>query len=246
MIIMIRGHIRESFKTQNLYNLIKDLYELFPNLQIYIHTWNIFANNISWRNIVANINEVNETIIFQYFNDLQHLIKKIIIDDDTKIELVGNLYGNVGKGPMPLIGWKNYWYGKYKIIDYIYNNNDINKNEMIVNLRFDIMNNSNSFYKKIIVDFIKFNSKKSFAKNIFLFNDEKHCGIDNIYIGNVYTQHKLINAFFYKLDGILIKYSDIIHQEMLVYRINEILFRQKTFVNINNKKNNKLKFTFAL
>ena len=55
MILIIRGHIRNSFETKNLYNLIKEIHIIFPGLKIFIHTWNIFANNISWRNI--NINE---------------------------------------------------------------------------------------------------------------------------------------------------------------------------------------------
>ena len=82
---------------------------------------------------------------------------------------------------MPIIGWKNYWYSKYKIIDFIYNTN-IDKNKTIINCRFDIMNNSNNFDETQIINFIKNNSEINYTKNIFLFNDEKHFGIDNIYI----------------------------------------------------------------
>jgi hypothetical protein len=223
MIFIIRGHIRNSFKTKQLYNLIKEIYAIFPKLKIFIHTWNIFANNISWRSINVDTQNVNDKIIYDYFDDLKFLIKNIIIDDDTKINLIGNLYGNINNGPMPIIGWKNYWYGKHKVIDYIYKLN-VDKNEMIVNCRFDIMSNSNSFDNKIIIDFIKNNSEKIFTKNIFLYNDENHFGIDNIYIGNINTMYKLINVFFNNLDDILIKNNDTIHQEMLVYRINNILF----------------------
>ena len=109
------------------------------------------------------------------------------------------------------------------ITDYLYNSN-IDENEMIVNFRFDIMNNSNSFDEKSIVNFIKNNSNIIFTKNIFFFNDENNFGIDNIYIGNINTMYKLINIFFYELDDILIKNNDTVNQEMLVYRINTILF----------------------
>ena len=71
--------------------------------------------------------------------------------------------------------------------------------------------------QNLIIEYLK-------AKNIFLFNDENHCGIDNIYIGNVNTMYKLTNHFFYDLDDILIKNNDIVNQEKLVYRINNILF----------------------
>jgi hypothetical protein len=222
MILIIRGHIRNSFETKNLYNLIKEIHIIFPDLKIFIHTWNIFANNISWRTININEQIVNDKIIYDYFDDLKYLIEKIIIDDDTKINLIGNLCGKINNGPMPIIGWKNYWYGKHKIIDYLYNSN-IDENEMIVNFRFDVLSNSNSFHDKMIVNFIKNNSNIIFKKNIFIF-DTNRCGIDNIYIGSIKTMYKLTNKFFYELDDILINNRNIGHQEMLVYIINNILF----------------------
>lgn len=223
MILIIRGHIRDSFKTRDLYHLIKELHIKFPDIKIFIHTWNIINNGISWRKLNVNHQCVNDDIIYDYFDDLKHLIKKIIIDDDSKIKLIGNLSGKINNGPMPIIGWKNYWYGKHKIIDYLYNTN-IDSNEMIVNLRFDIINNSNSFNKEIIIDFIKKQSTKIFTKNLFLFNHENNHGIDNIYIGNINTLYKLTNKFFYELDDILMKHNDTHIQERLVYRINDILF----------------------
>jgi hypothetical protein len=224
MILIIRGHIRTSFETKQLYNFVKKIHIIFPDLKIFIHTWNIFSNNISWRNITINEQNVNDKIIYDYFDDLKHLIKNIIIDDDNKINLIGNLCGKINNGLMPIIGWKNYWYGKYKIIDYLYNMN-IDENEMIVNCRFDILSNSNSndINEECIINFIKNNSKILFTKNIFLCNHEIN-GIDNIYIGNINTLYKLTKKFFYELDDILIKNNDTIHQEMLVYRINNILF----------------------
>lgn len=42
LIVIIRGHIRDSFKTHKLYNFINNIYNLNSNLKIYIHTWNIF------------------------------------------------------------------------------------------------------------------------------------------------------------------------------------------------------------
>jgi hypothetical protein len=218
---MIRGHIRNSFETKDFYFLVKELHTLYPDLKIFIHTWNIFANNISHRQIIVNNTNVDNKIIYDYFDDLKHLIQNIIIDDDTKINLIGNLSGKAGNNP--LIGWKNYWYGKYRVVEDIFNKN-IDKDKIIVNLRFDIMNNSISFPKDSIINFIKDNSEMVFTKNVFIFDDEKHCGIDNVYIGNINTMHKLTNKFFYELDDILIKNADIKVPEYLVYRINNALF----------------------
>ena len=223
MILMIRGHIRNSFDTKDFYLLIKELYALDPDLKIFIHTWNIFSNNISHRTVATNNKNVDNQIIYDYFDDLKHLIQNITIDDDNKITLIGNISGKIQDTSTPIIGWKNYWYGKYRAIEDICNKS-IDKNEIVINLRFDIMNNSISFSKETIINFIKNNNKIIFKKNMFLFNDENHHGIDNIYIGNIDTMYKLINQFFYNLDEILIKNERIAAPEYLVYRINNNLF----------------------
>ena len=75
MILIIRGHIRKSFEKKELYNLVKKLHIMIPDVKIFIHTWNIFSNNISWRKININNKSVNEKIIYDYFGDLKHLIK---------------------------------------------------------------------------------------------------------------------------------------------------------------------------
>lgn len=222
MILVIRGHIRNSFETQNLFNFIKSLYTIYSDLKIFIHTWNIFANNISWRNVNIDNTIVTEDVIYNYFGEFNKCIKHIIIDDDAKIQLIGNLNGNINNGPMPIIGWKNYWYGKHRIIDYIFNQN-VDENEMIINFRFDLLNNSNSFNEDFLIHFIKNNAETQFTKNQFIVNNEVY-GIDNVYIGNINTMNKLTNLFFYELDNILNNNGDTIHQEKLVYRINNILF----------------------
>jgi len=225
MILVIRGHIRNSFETLDLYNFIEILYNTFSDLKIFIHTWSIFSNGISWKKIDINNTNVTEETIYNYFGEFRKCIKHIIIDDDQNIQLCGNLVGTINNGPMPIIGWKNYWYGKYKIIDYIYNNFKCD-DEMIVNTRFDLLNNSNSIFnnKTYVLNFVKKNKQVvSFTKNTFLFRNETN-GIDNIYIGNIETMYKLIKKFNFELDDILSKNNDTINQEKLVFRINSILF----------------------
>ncbi len=79
--------------------------------------------------------------------------KVVIIDDDKNIKLIGNLDGKVSGGGQNLKGWKNYIYGKYKIIEHIYNKYE-NKNEMVINCRFDVLENSNCISNKEIITFI--------------------------------------------------------------------------------------------
>jgi len=227
MIFLIRGHLRTSLNTRKLYEFINEIVKTDKDLKIYIHTWNIYANNVSWRTIRENNSLVSEETIYKYFGELKKYIKHIIIDDDKKIELFGNIEGNISNGPAPLIGWKNYWYGKYTIIDYI-NNNIENKNETIVNFRFDLFGNSNSRHlnKENVIAFINKNKNKNYEKNIF-FEDKEACGIDNIYIGDIKTMHSLTKKFHYELDEIFKTYNKDnkkINQEKLVFRLNEDLF----------------------
>jgi len=230
MILILRGHIRGSFNDLNLYNLIKQIYnDVDENINIYIHTWNIFANNISWRQIETNNTTVTEETIYNYFKDIKHLIKHIIIEDDTNIELIGNKDGNINNGPTSFLGWKNYWYGKYQIINYIYNNSTPDEiyNTTCINTRFDLLDltGKNKQLDSVIMCFIKDNMNRDIKKNIFIKSVED-VGIDNIYIGNIHTMYKLTNHFFNFLDDILLKYTDTLHQEYFVFRENNLLFSQ--------------------
>jgi hypothetical protein len=223
MILIIRGHIRNSFINKDFLNLVKSIYKIDNNLKIYIHTWNIFSSNKSWRYIETNNTQVTKEIIYEYFQELRYLIKKIIIDNDTNISLIGNLEGQIKNCLMPIISWKNYWYGKYRIINYI-NKLDIDKNEITINCRFDVLNNSYSFNHNEIINFCKYTNNKNiiFTKNIFI-NDFVCKGIDNIYIGNINTMYKLIYEFNFNLDEI-INNNQINHPEFLVFITNNNIF----------------------
>jgi len=51
MKLIIRGHIRNAFETDQLCHLVQRLCVLFPTLTLFIHTWNVFANDLSHRHI---------------------------------------------------------------------------------------------------------------------------------------------------------------------------------------------------
>ena len=109
MYIIIRGHIRNSFITNDLYNLIKYLSKKYT-IKIYIHTWSIKQNNVSWRPIENDFTEINIEYIQSYFQDLFKFVKKIIIDDDTNIKLYGNIDGKMVSTKTNILGWKRYIY----------------------------------------------------------------------------------------------------------------------------------------
>ena len=222
MILLLRGHIRSSFNCKRLYNFIKILHEIY-SIEIYIHTWNLINSQSSWKNIETNndLQIVNEDLINNYFNDLNFLIKNIIIDDETKINLEGDLTGTVCKSKCKKIYWKRYLYGQYKNIEYI--NYFVKNRSRIINTRFDIFNNTNYFTEQHIILFINKQKNKIINKNIFI-SDKLIFGIDNIIYGNIYTMYKLLKHLYLNLDRICLIHPKLLHQEYLFFTENEIIF----------------------
>jgi hypothetical protein len=226
MILLLRGHIRDSFSNNDLYNLVNEINLIDKNLEIYIHTWNIKQTSLSWRIMAQDETVIYCDTIFDYFKDLKSKIKHIIIGNEKDNVLIGNLEGYVGCSLCPLIGWKNYWCGQYEMAKYLFNTIK-NRKTTVVNLRFDILKNSHSFKPNEILNFLKRNIViTKFNENKFL-SDTYLLGIDNIYMGSLLTVHKLISHFYYNLDEIIKRDPYLINQEKLVYYENRYLFNKR-------------------
>ena len=94
IVLLLRGHIRDSFKDKILFNFVRELGNIY-NVKIYIHTWNIYSTRLSWREVKDNNNNVTMIDIVTYFNGVKCTFKHIDIDDDSKINLIGDTSGNV-------------------------------------------------------------------------------------------------------------------------------------------------------
>ena len=211
----IRGHIRNSFKTNRLKNFIYMLKKKFPNIKFILQTWKTqeCKKNESWREIEENNNIVTQQKLEDYFQD-KNITKNTIIIDENTIELVGSEEGLICSSLAPKRGWKNMWYGKYKGIE---NKNLYNK--MLISFRFDYFDieQSNIVTETEIFEFINNNLD---TKNIkFLQNDE--AGLDNLYIGPSNKIQSLIKKFHFELDEILNSNEDVIHQEFLVNIVSQ-------------------------
>lgn len=220
MYIVIRGHIRNSFTTNDLYNLLKYLSEKYT-IKIYIHTWSIKQNNVSWRPIENDFTEINIEYFQSYFQDLFKFVKKIIIEDDTNIKLYGNVDGKMVLTKTNMLGWKRYIYGQHKIIKYLYHKK-YHKNKFLLNIRFDLFTNSFIFPYDEIINFIN-NNYINNTKNIFL-RDGEYCGIDNIIIGTIKTNYQLLSSIHYHLDDILVDNKNLEHPEFIFFRVNNLIF----------------------
>lgn len=241
MHIIIRGHIRNAFETNELYNLIKYLSEKYTKIEIYIHTWSIKQNNISWRKIDNDYTEINNKYIESYFKDLYKYIKYLIIEDDENIILHGNLEGKILLTKTYILGWKRYIYGNYKITKYLYEkNNNSSDNLFLLNIRFDLFTNSYTFPYNEIIDFIDKNYNNNIQKNIenniqnnienknIFLRDGEYCGIDNIIIGTIKTNYKLFSLIYYKLDEILLmkENENLKNPEFIIPRVNNFCMKE--------------------
>jgi len=233
MIVLLRGHIRNSFRTDALYLMIEKLNVIAKgDLKIYISTFHAVQNTISWRKMDADNTLVTETMIFDYFKTYSANIKKIIISDDSKISLVGRLEGNIGgkNGIAPKRGWKNYWYSKYIGLVEIKKKETDSDHQLVVNSRFDLFSNSNNFNLKEVLDFVQKSvvHNSVIRANLFLKGKKQFFGIDNFYLGSINSQFKLAEHFHFHLDAIIKNEPDVIHQEYLVQSVNNNLFSLKT------------------
>lgn len=216
LIIMIRGHIRDSFNDSRLYNLISKLCEKY-NVSIYLHTWNIMQSDKSWRNMELINTPITKEMIENYFKNQN--IKCIKIEDETNIEIYGNTEGKISNTLCPILCWKNMWYGMEENIK------DINESmeTTILNIRYDIFTNKNRLFTiKSIISLIENNFNKYMYSNEFILKEPK-IGIDNLILGSLYSMKKLIHHFHNNLDTILEKYPDEIHQEFIVFKENKLL-----------------------
>lgn len=228
LLLLLRGHIRHSFEDKRLHHFVRSLSQEY-NLQIYIHTWNVQQSVVSWRKLSANNTPITVDTIHQYFkdDDLNQYILKIIIEDDQHIQLSGPVDGLICKSPCPLLAWKRYWYAKYRIISYMATCIDIAPRDIILNTRFDVFNNSNSFTEFHLMDFIRWKyqcSQQRKLNNHFFFRNREAFGLDNLYVGTMASMQQLINHFHFNLDAIIRKYPSITHQEWLVGLENNVMF----------------------
>ena len=204
----IRGHIRNSFKTNKLLNLVKVLKSYFPNIIFVLQTWNRreCKNGDSWRHTHRKKDDIIlKLTIDNYFKDINITNNCLILDEET-IELVGSTNGHIVLAPKK--GWKNMWYGIYKGIEHLKSDNQI-----LVSTRYDYFDVSHSHGddNNKILHFIEKNLNTTNIKFI-----RTGLGCDNFYIGRVHQIKNLTENFHLKLDDITKIHPHVHGQEILV------------------------------
>jgi hypothetical protein len=209
--LILRGHIRSGFDNDKLYTFVKSLCDLY-DVDIYIHTWHILQNSISYRKMKQINTVVTSASITEYFKDIP--IKKIIIENDLKIKLIGDLSGKICKTNVPTIGWKNMWYGINRIVNQV--PNDVYSS--VIQTRFDYFNLTKILTKPMPEALQTVDTSLNSEKLVFAINSES-VGVDNFYCGNIILMKQLVNEFNTNLDEICLKYPEARTQEKLVWYI---------------------------
>lgn len=216
----IRGHIRNSFKTNRLKKFIRLVQYIFPNVKFILQTWSEqeCKKGDSYKNIKENNNIINKTIIYNYFEDAD-MINNCVIIDSNNIQLIGSTEGKISASSMPVKGWKNMWYGIHKGLEQI---DDYDYDKLIVSFRYDYFDIPQTIYNENqIINFIK----QAISTKQFSFIQRNGTpGIDNLYIGTVQNMKSLSNKFHYNLDNILKETinKNVLFHEQIVYNIANI------------------------
>ena len=223
--LIIRGHIRNAFERHTLYALIKNVARIYE-LKIYIHTWNVIQNGLSWRYVEPINTEVTEDAVLCYFGkgnpffDMTHLIEKIIVDDDQKIVLHGNLEGTIVGTNTPVRGYKNMFYGMLSAAEYVYNN--VDKDEKVIQTRFDLLSNSRSLSFDEALGF--FERDIPSGRRVEFFHEHYFDGVDNISVASVENMYFFIKHLYENLDELNIKYKDSWNQEFIAFSERDKFF----------------------
>ena len=213
--VCIRGHIRSGFDTAQLKEYIQRLASIH-DVDIFLHTWKESEAKSSYRKLdCSSAFKISQKFLKEYFGDLS--IKKIIIDDDSQLDLHGSTEGFINN-VCPKIAWKRMWAGQFKLISHLYHNHRYDY-DRVVNMRYDLFTHPNkSCCYTPIKNLLKITHETSKLSLKYPKYYRRLAGVDNYYVGELETLYDLVGDFHYKLDGILQNHSIRLYQEELLYK----------------------------
>ncbi|AGE59641.1 hypothetical protein ATCVTN60342_082R [Acanthocystis turfacea Chlorella virus TN603.4.2] len=219
--IAIRGHIRNSFSTNKLYDFLKRLTQIYDT-KIYIHTWDVKQVSTSWRPMKEDPTPVTERAINTYFRDIAKNIKIIFIENESEARLCGNTEGQLASSKTPTIGWKRYVYSQLRILEHLYLVAK-DENEFLLNTRFDLFSNSYVFPMEEVIRFVvKSRARPNLRENVFM-RDGMYCGVDNIIAGTIKSNYMLVEILHDAIDELVDAKPDIKNPEFFFPIANELL-----------------------
>jgi hypothetical protein len=212
---IIRGHIRDGLFNSGLKSYLDYLSNEGHTIDLYLQTWTENEAKSSYRELDrSHIFKVTPELLRAYFNGYD--VKTVMVQDDSRLKLKGDIDGLVGSSKCPKIAWKRMWAGKVAIAKYLYDNGGENY-DRVVNTRYDMFTNPICITPNIILNKITKQSQ-NLAFRYPLCQNGGMVGIDNYYVGSSHAMLQLASDFHTSLDAISEIYSDVAHQEEMVCR----------------------------
>ena len=210
----IRGHLRGGLADKRLLNYIEILSQKHT-VDLFLHSWSESEAKSSYRALDQSKRfAVTPDHLKDYFRGCN--IKKIIIDDDTRMQLHGNVEGVLPGGLCPLIAWKRMWAGKFALMSHVLKyEGDYDR---AINTRYDI------FTTQVCYTPIKNLLKLTEETGELCIKYPKYYrllkGVDNYYVGSVKTLHSISSDFHHNLDDILLNTAvKGFHEEIFYKRV---------------------------
>jgi hypothetical protein len=208
MNLILRGHIRNSFSNDSLNRLVFEISKKHK-LDIYVHTWSVLQSSRSWRHIPDDERAVDESMVLDYFDGLGVSIRRVIIEDESEVELKGRLDGTVGHTPCPIKGYKYMFHGMLKAAECVLE--DAGPEDLVVQTRFDVLSNWGRFGADRIVSFMDVKPSKRIQFIMEEVADESTVGVDNIYMAKALDMHNFLKHMLDDLDEIDLKHKSTRH-----------------------------------
>jgi hypothetical protein len=215
--LIIRGHVRSSFDDLRLRDLVGEMSKSF-DLKIYVQTWSVFQNSLSWRNLEERSDGVTEGAVRDYLDGFGVEVVRII--DDSTIRHHGKTEGRIGRTPCPVIAWKNMYYGKFVASKCVVENEP--SESVTMQMRFDILSNPFSPKSRELIEFLErdyelFKNGSLGEERMRFLRMRCFMGVDNLYMATAGDMHKFISYMYYDMDRILHFHRRTIHQEHIAF-----------------------------
>lgn len=222
--LVVRGHIRSSFGDDKLKGLLDDLAAAF-DLRVYVQTWSVIQNGLSWRKLEALEDAVTEEAVRSYFGSVP--VKSLRILDDAKIVHVGNTEGKIGRTPCPVLAWKNMYYGMLSAATSV--SEAESPDSISAQMRFDILSNPFSPSKQELIDFFAreyevISSKSHPEERVRFLRMRCFMGVDNIYMCRADDMQRFISYMYFDMDRMLHFHRRTIHQEHIAFHERRSFF----------------------
>ena len=194
----IRGHLRDGLADKRLLNYIEIL-SRNHSVDLFLHSWSESEAKSSYRTLDQSKRfDVKPEHLEDYFSGCN--IKKIIIDDDTCMQLYGNVVGYLPGGKCPVVAWKRMWAGKYALMSHV--SKYEGDYDRAINTRYDMFTTPVCYTPiKNLLKLTEESSKLSikYPKYYRLLK-----GVDNYYAGSVKTIYSISHDFHHNLDDIVL------------------------------------------